>query len=131
MLDTTVLSIAIREQEFRKPKILDYNTIEVTRSTATFQIYGDIKGFIYFVYGDQHMPDPLFNNTQFPSDNLTLSYSNPHYGIDYIRSNLLDITFTITDLQANHDYEIFVFIMNMNRVSNHKFQKIYFQTLKS
>ena len=51
-LNTTSQVIEIREQEFRKPKILDYEVKEVNRSTATFQIYGDIKGFIYYTYAD-------------------------------------------------------------------------------
>lgn len=44
------------------------------------------------------MPDPTFQGTKFPINNLTLSYSNPKYGVNYIRVSTLDVNFTISDL---------------------------------
>lgn len=45
------------------------------------------------------MPNPIFEETKVPNlDNVTLSYSNPQYGIDYVRTMTLDVNFTITKL---------------------------------
>ncbi|CAD8049450.1 unnamed protein product [Paramecium sonneborni] len=131
-LDVQQMIIPIRDQEFRKPKILETKVLEVTRSTATFQVITDIKGFIFYVYADQHMPNPIFEETKVPNkDNVTLSNSNPQYGIDYVRTMTLDVNFTVSKLQPNHNYEIFIFVMNLNKVDNPTFMKVFFQTLKS
>lgn len=53
------------------------------------------------------------------------------YGIEYIRSADFDVNFTISDLEDNHDYEVFIFVQNLNRVANPTFTKIYFQTIRS
>ncbi|CAK70993.1 unnamed protein product (macronuclear) [Paramecium tetraurelia] len=131
-LDVQEMIIPIRDQEFRKPKILETKVLEVTRSTATFQVTTDIKGFIFYVYADQHMPNPIFEETKEPNlDNVTLSHSNPLYGVDYVRTTTLDVNFTISKLSPNHNYEIFIFVMNLNKVDNPTFMKVFFQTLKS
>lgn len=51
-LDVNTLTVPIVKQEYRKPKILEVRILQVTRSSATFQVFGDIKGFLYFGYGD-------------------------------------------------------------------------------
>jgi hypothetical protein len=53
------------------------------------------------------------------------------YGIEYIRSSNFDVNFTIEGLLDNHDYEVFLFIQNLNRVANPTFTKIYFKTQRS
>lgn len=77
------------------------------------------------------MPIPEFEDVRFPKyNNQTLKYSNVFYGIDYIRSGEMDVNFTINGLQSNHDYEIAVYIMNLNQVHNVQYSKVYFKTMK-
>lgn len=74
------------------------------------------------------MPDPIFDETRYPNlKNVTLSYSNPVYGVAYVRTiTTFDVNFTITNLSPNHDYEIFLFVMNLNKIENPKYSKVYF-----
>lgn len=73
------------------------------------------------------MPNPIFEETKDPNlDNVTLSHSNPQYGIDYVRTMTLDVNFTISKLLPNHNYEIFIFVMNLNKIENPTFMKVFF-----
>lgn len=65
------------------------------------------------------MPDPTFLDVQNKTaDNKTLNYSIPRYGENYIKRSPKTITFTLTGLDAGRDYEIFMYIMNINQVHN-------------
>jgi len=51
------------------------------------------------------------------------------YGTEYIRKTNLKTEFTISDLTAGIDYEIYFYLMNMNLVNNPTYTKIAFSTL--
>lgn len=78
---------------------------------------------------NKRIPIPVFDSLHEPSSNYTLSFSNPLYGTEYIRKTNLKTEFTISDLTAGIDYEIYFYLMNMNLVNNPAYTKIAFSTL--
>lgn len=100
----------------------------MNRSKAKVYVRSDSLGFLFFVYADMHMPDPIFENVRFAKPNQTLNYSRNFYGVTYIKVIPTMTEFTISGLLSGHDYEIFIFIMNMNKIFNANFTKLYFQT---
>ena len=129
ILNTQVVVIKIIPIEYRKPNILAATLVSTDISTATFSLFTDIKGFIFYIYADQHMPDPTFEFAQSRVFNQTLNYSNPLFGLSYVRTDDFNVNFTLQNLIQNHDYEVFIFVMNMNQVINPVHSKIYFKTL--
>ncbi|EAS00909.2 transmembrane protein, putative (macronuclear) [Tetrahymena thermophila SB210] len=102
----------------------------ITRTSVTLSIQADQKGFLFYVVANKRIPTPTFISTSQPSSNYTLSFSNPIYGVNYIRKTNLQTQFTITNLNAGIDYEIYIYIMNMNLVNNANYYKLAFSTLQ-
>ncbi|KAL4482744.1 hypothetical protein ABPG73_021404 [Tetrahymena malaccensis] len=102
----------------------------ITRTSVTLSIQADQKGFLFYVVANKRIPSPTFISTSQPSSNYTLSFSNPIYGVNYIRKTNLQTQFTITNLTAGIDYEIYIYIMNMNLVNNANYYKLSFSTLQ-
>ncbi|KAL4499018.1 hypothetical protein ABPG72_016920 [Tetrahymena utriculariae] len=102
----------------------------ITRTSVSLSIQADQKGFLFYVVANKRIPTPTFISTSQPTSNYTLSFSNPIYGANYIRKTNLQTQFTITSLTAGIDYEIYIYIMNMNLVNNAKYYKLAFSTLQ-
>jgi len=128
MLNVTQVNVPITAQETLTPNITSSQVVAVNRSQAQFLITSDSLGFLYYVYADMHMPDPIFTDVMNENPNTTLNYSNNIYGVTYIKTIPSENEFTISGLTPGHDYEIFIFIMNMNKLFNPNFTKIYFRT---
>ena len=108
---------------------ITYSEVEsLNRSQAKFLVTSDSLGFLFYVYADMHMPDPTFLDVRYQNSNKTLNYSNNVYGVAYIKTLPANSEFTINGLTPGHDYEIFIFIMNMNQLYNVNFTKLYFHT---
>ena len=118
----------ITPQETNIPNITLANVIAVNRSQAEFSIISDSLGFLFYTFADMHMPDPIFDNVRKATPNTTLNYSNNLYGVTYIKTEPTQTQFTISELTPGHDYEIFIYIMNMNKLFNPNFTKLYFRT---
>lgn len=122
------MDIPITQRETNIPNITNYYVSAVNRSQARFYIEADSLGFLFYVFADMHMPDPLFDDVRLAKENTTLNYSNNFYGVTYIKTIPSEVFFTIDGLNPGHDYEIFIFIMNMNKLYNPNFTKMYYQT---
>lgn len=102
----------------------------ITRTTITLTITANQKGFIFYTVANKRIPLPEFPSLHSPSSNYTLSFSNPIYGVNYIRKTSLTTEFKISDLTPGIDYEIYFYIMNMNLVNQPLYSKISFFTLQ-
>ena len=70
---------------------------------------------------NKNVPLPKFQSLKDPSSNYTLSFSHPIYGVNYIRKTSLITDFTVNHLTPDNDYEIYIYIMNMNNINNVNF----------
>jgi len=118
ILNVTRVEVPVTERETNTPNISLAELVAVNRSQAKFLITSDSLGFLYFVYADMHMPQPLFQDVRYSTPNTTLNYSNNIYDVAYVKTIPAQTEFTISDLRPGHDYEIFIFIMNMNKLYN-------------
>ncbi|EGR28803.1 hypothetical protein IMG5_168390 [Ichthyophthirius multifiliis] len=117
--------------DYTPPQFLDQNPeiSQITRSSVKLTIKGSQKGFLFFIIANQRIPIPTFLDVKNQKFNYTLSFSNPLFGINYIRRTDKKATFLIYDLKPDIDYEIYMFIMNMNNIENKTYKKIAFRTL--
>lgn len=122
------MNVSITGVETRIPNITDAYVIKVNRSQVRYKIVTDSLGFLFFVISDMHMIDPTFSDVRFQKFNTTLSYSNPIYNVFYVKQIPTIVEFVVSSLNPGHDYESFFFIMNMNKVYNENFTKLYFRT---
>ena len=122
------MDVSIIGVETRIPNITEVSVIKVNRSQVRYKVVTDSLGFLFFVISDMHMIDPTFSDVRFQKFNTTLSYSNPIYNVFYVKQIPTIVEFVVSSLNPGHDYESFFFIMNMNKVHNDNFTKVYFRT---
>lgn len=128
VLNVSFINVDIIARQTDIPNITFAEVVQVNRSQSKFFVSSDSLGFLFYVYADMHMPDPLFENVRYSTFNTSLNYSNNLYGVTYIKTIPTEKEFTISGLTPGHDYEIFIFIMNMNKLFNSNFTKLYFKT---
>lgn len=122
------MDVSIIGVEARIPNITEAFVIKVNRSQVRYRVVTDSLGFLFFVISDMHMLDPTFSDVRFQKFNTTLSYSNPIYNVFYVKQIPTVVEFVVSTLEPGHDYESFFFIMNMNKIHNDNFTKLYFKT---
>ena len=74
------------------------------------------------------MPVPTFINVQNQTENATLSHSNPIYGVAYVKQTPKNITFSVSGLEPNLDYDVYIYVMNLNQLNNDTYTKLQFST---
>ena len=122
-MDVSIIGI-----ETRIPNITEASVVKVNRSQVRYRVVTDSLGFLFFVISDMHMLDPTFYDVRYQKFNNTLSYSNPMYNVFYVKQIPTVVEFVVSFLNPGHDYESFFFVMNMNKIHNDNFTKLYFRT---
>ena len=83
-----------------------------TRSTVRINITVSTLSFVYYVIANRFMPEPSFSNVQSQNQgqqfNLNLTYSDPIYGVRYVKRTPKNITFTVTGLTPDMDYDVYI-----------------------
>jgi hypothetical protein len=60
--------------------------------------------------------------------NQTLEYSDPIFGVTYIKQTPKTINFTVSDLTPGRSYQIYAYIMNLNQINNPAYLELDFAT---
>ena len=128
-LDFTTKTIPIVAEVVVDPSILSSSVITVKKTNVKIKLTTDQLGFIYYVVADKNMPVPIFTDVRDKINNNTLKYSNPIFGVTYVKSLTLTVEFEIKGLVPNHDYQVFAFIMNMNKLFSKSPKILSFKTL--
>lgn len=110
------------------PSLTSYAVTKKNQVSATFHLVGTTLAFVYYVYGHIGMPEPLFSDVQSQAFNETLNYSDPVYGVTYIKNTARDVDFTLTRLTPGISYTIYFYIMNLNKVFNPQAYQLNFTT---
>ena len=103
--------------------------LNTTRTTVSISIFGSTLSFLYYMLANEYVPIPIFNNVKNQTLNSTLNYSNPSFGIEYVRTKPGNVTFTIDQLTPGKNYDLYFFILNLNQIYNPTYFKLSFQTL--
>ena len=95
-----------------------------TYNLSILPLYYSLSGYDQ----NSYILNVTYVDVRYQNSNKTLNYSNKVYGVAYIKTLPANSEFTINGLTPGHDYEIFIFIMNMNQLYNVNFTKLYFHT---
>ena len=122
------MEINISQKITLAPEIKSYSLANLSRSTVTLSVTTNDIGFIYWNAADMHITPPNFTEVSKRLITEKNKYSNPIYGVSYVKQTPFSIVFTISGLSAGKDYELFAYFMNLNQISTVNYSKLYFQT---
>lgn len=110
------------------PVISTGSVTTTDRSSATLYLTSNTLAFIYFMIADTRVPVPAFADVKSQTNTELMSYSNPIFGVNYVKTGAFDVTIKVTGLQPQHDYDFYAYIVNLNQVSNPVYLKLSFST---
>jgi hypothetical protein len=111
-------SIPVVAKETFMPVINNGSLIAYDRSSATININGNTLAFIYFLVADRNVIPPIYYDVNNGILNQTAQYSNPRFGVNYIKNKARNVTFKITGLDPLRSYDFFAYITNLNQINN-------------
>lgn len=131
ILPSTTLTIPIFGQETIIPTILSGSVLSTDRSSAQIQNQGNTLASVYYMIADKNVPAPTYNDVRSRAINDTLKYSNPIYGVAYIKTITRILDVTIPNLSPGRDYDFYAYIVNLNNVTDYISFPLTFSTKKS
>lgn len=128
ILLNNTLSIPIVPRETFMPTISSAYVVSFDRSSAKITINGNTLAFVYYMVADRNVIPPIYSDVKNSILNQTALYSNPRFGVNYIKTRTRNVTFTITGLDPLRSYDFFVYITNLNQVYNPAYYSLNFTT---
>ncbi len=118
ILPFPTLTIPIVAKETILPQISSGSVLATDRSNSNITLQGNTLAFIFYMVADKHVPPPTYNDVRSQAINDTLKYSNPIYGVAYIKSLTRVLNLTIPKLNPGRDYDFYAYIVNLNNVTD-------------